>query len=251
MKKLSKALLVITMGVSLGGCSSTGGKNTFMTYADLQDMVQAHESQWQIIQPKLDRLDELEAQVAALTQGDEVLTSVRNVNEGDNSVNPALEQSTSSDFVQSINVAPAIRVSSEDGDLPLKGSVNAVTSEESASFEETVVMNRAVPSIVTAPIAPVATPAPIAVQSSQYGVQLAAYGIREEAIRGWRVLQSAHPDSFDGLVPLLNEREVNGRSMYQLKVGPFLSRSFSADFCNRLKSKGQDCLLTQYDGQTL
>lgn len=251
MIKMSKTLLVIAMGVSLGACSSTDGKNTFMTYTDLQDRVQAHENQWQALQPKLDRLEILEAQVAALTQGDEVLSSVRGLPESENAADLALEPSTSSDFVQSINVAPAIRVSSADGDLPLKGSVNAVTSEESASFEETVVMNRAVPSIVTAPIAPVATPTPMTAQSSQYGVQLAAYGIREEAIRGWRVLQSAHPESFDGLVPLLNEREVNGRSMYQLKVGPFLSRSFSADFCSRLKSKGQDCLLTQYDGQAL
>ena len=45
MKKMSKTLLVIMMGASLGACSSMDGKNTFMTSADLQDLVQAHESQ--------------------------------------------------------------------------------------------------------------------------------------------------------------------------------------------------------------
>lgn len=249
MKKMSKTLLVIMMGASLGACSSMDGKNTFMTYADLQDMVQAHESQWQAVQPKLDRLDELEAQVAALTQGESV-SSTSEVPDNDNG-----DGVFNSDSVAAINVAPAVMSSSnsqmvESNTMPKSNTMpeGNLTSEEKLVSEENVVMNRAAPPVVSAPLA---TTASASVQPSQFGVQLAAYGIREEALRGWRVLRDAHPDAFVGLEPLLNEKEVNGRSMYQLKVGPFLNRTFSADFCNMLKGKGQDCLLTQYNGQAL
>lgn len=249
MKKMSKTLLVIMMGASLGACSSMDGKNTFMTYADLQDMVQAHESQWQAVQPKLDRLDELEAQVAALTQGE----SVSSTNEAPDNDNG--DGGFNSDSVAAINVAPAVMSSSnsqivESNTMPKSNTMpeENLTSEEKLVSEEKVVMNRAAPPVVSAPLA---TAAPASVQPSQFGVQLAAYGIREEALRGWRVLRDAHPDAFVGLEPLLNEKEVNGRSMYQLKIGPFLNRTFSSDFCNMLKGKGQDCLLTQYNGQAL
>ena len=249
MKKMSKTLLVIMMGASLGACSSMDGKNTFMTYADLQDLVQAHESQWQAVQPKLDRLDELEAQVAALTQGESV-SPTNEAPDNDNGYG-----GFNSDSVAAINVAPAVMSSSnsqmvESNTMPKSNTMpeGNLTSEEKLVSEENVVMNRAAPPVVSAPLA---TAAPASVQPSQFGVQLAAYGIREEALRGWRVLRDAHPDAFVGLEPLLNEKEVNGRSMYQLKVGPFLNRTFSSDFCNMLKGKGQDCLLTQYNGQAL
>lgn len=243
MKKMSKTLLVIMMGASLGACSSMDGKNTFMTYADLQDLVQAHESQWQAVQPKLDRLDELEAQVAALTQGE----SVSSTNEAPDNDNG--DGGFNSDSVAAINVAPAV-ISSSNSQMVESNAISEgnLTSEEKLVSEENVVMNRAAPPVVSAPLA---TAAPASVQPSQFGVQLAAYGIREEALRGWRVLRDAYPDAFVGLEPLLNEKEVNGRSMYQLKVGPFLNRTFSSDFCNMLKGKGQDCLLTQYNGQAL
>jgi hypothetical protein len=49
---------------------------------------------------------------------------------------------------------------------------------------------------------------------------------------------------------LVNEKEVKGRTMYQLKVGPFMEKSFSSNFCKMLKEKGKDCLVTQYNGET-
>ncbi len=243
MRKMSKTLLVVMMGASLGACSSMDSKNTFMTYADLQDKVQEHESQWQAVQLKLDRLDELEAQVAALTQG-EGMSSTNEAPDNDNE-----DGESNNDNVAAINVAPAV-ISSSNDRMSESSTMREddLTSEEPLVSEESVVMNRTAPPAVSAPLESATPPT---IQTMQYGVQLAAYGIREEALRGWRVLRDAHPDAFVGLEPLLNEKDVNGRSMYQLKVGPFLNKTFSTNFCNMLKGKGQDCLLTQYNGQAL
>lgn len=65
---ITKKLIVVQMGLVLAACSSTGEKNTFMSYEDLQTKVRTHEEQWQTAQVKLDKIDALEAEVAALKQ---------------------------------------------------------------------------------------------------------------------------------------------------------------------------------------
>ncbi|PYF83457.1 sporulation related protein [Marinomonas alcarazii] len=221
METSQKILVVAIAGLSLGACSSVDEKNTFMAYNDLQDKVIAHDEQWQAIQPKLDRIDALEAELAALKQG----------NAGDMEEVKPKENLVSDQSMAAVNVAPAVTPTSETDDT---GMTTSVAMESSAA------------PVVSAPVAS----APVATSKSEYGVQVAAYLKKEDAITGWQAMQKKSPTSFQGLTPLINEKEVNGRMMYQVKVGPFNSKSFSSDFCMMLKEKGGDCLLTQYNGQT-
>lgn len=222
---MSKKLIVVLAGLSLGACSSTGDKNTFMAYGDLQDKVRAHDEQWQSIQPKLDRIDALEAELAALKQGDSPVMPTESMPNNDNIM--------ADESMAAMNVAPAVTPA------PLDNQGESMPMAETPNKQ--VKMVNAVP-VVTAPLV---------MQEQEFGVQVASYGNRDEAVRGWRVLLKAYPTSFDGLVPLINEKEVKGRTMYQLKVGPFVEKSFSSDFCRMLKEKGKDCLTTQYNGETL
>ena len=230
----SKKLIVVIAGLSLGACSSVSDKNTFMSYEDLQDKVRTHDEQWQTVQPKLDRIDELEAEVAALKQG-----KVLPAKPADMSGDMASNNLITDESMAAVNVTPAVMQAPIDG----QGSnVDPMT----INSEENIEMDKAAPPVVAAPI--MSTPQAMTKEQS-YGVQVASYSNRDEAIRGWKVLLKSYPTSFDGLEPLVNQKEVNGRTMYQLKVGPFLNKSFSSDFCKMLKEKGKDCLVTQYNGE--
>jgi cell division protein FtsN len=221
--EMSKKLVVVMAGLSLGACSSMDDKNTFMTYTDLQDKVRMHEEQWQTVQPKLDRIDELEAEVAALKQGKPLSsdTMSKDVTNSDMMV----DDGNTEENIAAVNVAPV---------------VTPAPFNETVEPQETIAMAKAAPPVVSSP--------PIT-KEQEYGVQVASYANRDEAIRGWRVLLKSDPVSFNGLEPLINQKEVNGRTMYQLKVGPFINKSFSSDFCKMLKEKGKDCLVAQYNGE--
>ncbi|MBR7889827.1 SPOR domain-containing protein [Marinomonas sp. A79] len=225
--KASKNLILVMASLSLVACSAMDEKNTFMTYGDLQDKVREHDEQWAIAQAKLERLDELEAEVAALKQGQPVASAPMN------------------DNMTGINVAPVIAPTTFDSPAQTTNAsmVTAPMVMEPSSMDEPVMAEP----VSQAPVVAY-SPAP---EESPYGVQLASYANRDEAARGWRVLQSNYPNSFDGLLPLINQKQVNGRTMYQLKVGPFVSKAYSGNFCQMLKDRGSDCLVTRYNGETL
>ncbi|QUX91225.1 SPOR domain-containing protein [Marinomonas sp. A3A] len=232
--EMSKKLIVVMAGLSLGACSSLDDKNTFMTYGDLQDKVRNHDEQWQTVQAKLDRIDELEAEVAALKQGKAMPAKPAAM-----SNNMAGNNMSSSETMAAVNVAPVVMQAPMDS----QGNADPMTIDPEENFE----MDQAAPPVV---VAPVMAAKQRTVTGDEYGVQVASYGNRDEAVRGWKVLQKSNPTVFDGLEPLVNQKQVNGRTMYQLKVGPFVNKTFSSDFCKMLKTKGTDCLLTQYNGET-
>lgn len=247
--KLSKTLILAAAGLSLGACSSMEEKNTFMTYGDLQDKVRTHDEQWKTVQAKLDRLDTIEAEILALKQGGEQQGS--SLFPSDSSVaTPSTQSGSSSNLASSsmgsnesmaiINVAPMVM------SAPIQEQ-SMVESEPTAviALQETMPVTATTVKTTT-----VKTTTPAATES-QFGVQLASYANRDEAARGWRIVQNANLNTFDGLVPLVNQKDINGRTMYQLKVGPFMNKAFSKDFCNMLKQKGGDCLVTQYNGEAL
>lgn len=218
--KTTNKLVILIAGLSLGACSSMEEKDsTFMTYEDMQSKILAHDAQWQTVQPKLDRIDELEADIAELKKENMALSKENN----------AMAETMVDD--KNITTADASTVITP---APILSENNL---NNSANKSEAMV-NLKAPLAVVQPMMP----------KSKYGVQVASYGNRDEAIRGWNVLLKKDSASFKGLQPLINQKQVKGRTMYQLKVGPFLDKPFSADFCNMLKDKGTDCLVTQYNG---
>ncbi|GAB3484821.1 SPOR domain-containing protein [Marinomonas epiphytica] len=207
---------------------STDGSNTFMTYEKLQDMVQEHDQKWQSIQPKLERLDELEAQLAQM-QGQ-----------------PNSSSSTSS------YPAPA----NETVITPVE-TVPVITPVASTPVASAPVVSEPVATAKVAQAEPIAKPAAASISTTKpsepsgYGVQLASYRSRAEAVRGWRVISQEAPSDYVDLAPRVNTKEVNGWVMHQLKVGPFISKAYSVDFCNMLKQQQKDCLVTRYDGELI
>lgn len=222
-----KKLLLVSVALSLSACSMFEGKNTFMTYQDLQDKVKTHDTELQDMKAKLNRIDELQTEVAELKKSKGVADSsqpmISTVASDENNLADG-KAMAASDVVPAITVAPIVESQS--------------TKMKPKAAQATV-------------ITPVAAPTKYKEKDNSYGVQLAAYGSHNEAVRGWQVLSNASPDTYVNLVPHVNEKQINGRTMYQLKVGPFLDRAYGADFCNMLKQKGQDCLVNKYDGKPL
>ncbi|ETX11310.1 sporulation protein [Marinomonas ushuaiensis DSM 15871] len=235
--KTSQKLVLVVAGLSLGACSSTDEKNTFMTYNDLQSKVISHDEQWETVQAKLDKIDVLEAEVAALKQDKMGGSGSDNMTmDTDVQASPMSDNETIMAVDESI---PSEAISSEN-----KVTAAPLLTENAASENDLVDSEMSEEPINAAAI----TQAPLADTKYEYGVQVASYANRDEAIRGWAVLNKKDPTSFKGLEPLMNSKEINGRTMYQLKVGPFLSKSFSSDFCKMLKEKGTDCYVSQYNG---
>lgn len=228
---LLKGCMVVLVAGSLVACS-TDGQNTFMAYHDLQDMVRDHDAKWQQVQPKLDRLEALEMELAELKDGNSN-SSMEDTSQA--SIDGSSVGSTGVSFSQPVattNLAPAPVVVSE------AEPISAPTPVEQAP-----VMAKAAP-VVSAPVAASST-------SSFYGVQLASYSTKEEATRGWRILSKESPENYVDLAPRVNTKSINGRTMNQLKVGPFESKPFATDFCNMLKQQQKDCLVTRYDGEPI
>lgn len=211
--KVSMKLALMFAVITLSACSSTEEKNRFMSFGELQDKVREHDAQLETTQVRLDRIDELEAEVAALKQGDMVSNT--------DVMMDAPKAVVSDSGAAVINVAPVITTDP----VFSESDVNAAASAPMAAVSSTM-------------------------ESSEFGVQLASYRNHDEAIRGWNVLVKTESASYEGLEPLINQKSVNGQTMYQLKVGPFSNKLSSTDFCQMLKNKGGDCLVTQYNGDT-
>ncbi|MGR0277600.1 SPOR domain-containing protein [Marinomonas dokdonensis] len=231
---LFKGCMVVLVGASLVACSSDG-QNTFMAYQDLQDMVKDHDEKWQQVQPQLERLEALELEVAELKEKNAALT---------NSASPEMDADTTP--VSSTGVSFSQPIESTSLAAPTSVTeVAPVTSSEpvTAPVVQAPEMAKAAP-VVSAPV--------VATSSSNfYGVQLASYSTKEEATRGWRILSKESPENYVDLAPRVNTKSINGRTMNQLKVGPFESKPFATDFCNMLKQQQKDCLVTRYDGEPI
>ncbi|MBJ7537395.1 SPOR domain-containing protein [Marinomonas transparens] len=249
--KMSQKLIIVVAGLSLGACSTSGEQNTFMTYQNLQDKVREHEEQWQSVQPKLERIDELEAEIAALKQKTATATDIPMP-----ASNSKATMLTEDESMLAANVAPAVTPAIEESSenvaapAPMAVAPMAVTPVEPAPMTNQQLASAASGTMPTAAVAAsVVATTKTSKMDEGYGVQVASYSNRDEAIRGWRVLQKKLPVIFDGFVPHVNEKEVNGRAMYQLKVGPFVDKSYSSKFCSMLKEQNTDCLVTKYDGE--
>ncbi|MEO9655463.1 SPOR domain-containing protein [Marinomonas sp.] len=230
---LLKGCMVVLVGTSIVACS-TDGQNTFMAYQDLQDMVKDHDQKWQQVQPQLERLEALELEVTELKEKNAALT---------NSASSAMNSETAAVSSTGVSFSQPIE-STSIASTPVT-EVTPVASPEpvTAPVVQAPVMEKTAP-VASAPVAATST-------SNFYGVQLASYSTKEEATRGWRILSKESPENYVDLAPRVNTKSINGRTMNQLKVGPFESKPFATDFCNMLKQQQKDCLVTRYDGEPI
>jgi hypothetical protein len=83
------------------------------------------------------------------------------------------------------------------------------------------------------------TPAPTAKADGAYAVQLAAPGSEQEAQSMSTRLQTKYTSELEGLQPTIHQADVNGRSIYRIRVSG-LSKADAVALCLKLKAAGGD-----------
>lgn len=111
------------------------------------------------------------------------------------------------------------------------------------------------PVIVAAPpAAPAAdAAAPATSPPTGYGVDIGS-GLTIEALRArWLAIYTAHPQLFEGLMPIVAVKEVprGNRVELRLVVGPIAQAGAAKQLCTSLAQFGLFCQPTLYDGQRL
>lgn len=89
----------------------------------------------------------------------------------------------------------------------------------------------------TAPVAPAAP-------GASFSVQLAAEGSEDAARSKFNRIRSQHSSVLGNVNPVIRNAEVNGRSVYRLRVGD-LSREEAVSLCDRLKADGGSCFVAR------
>lgn len=111
----------------------------------------------------------------------------------------------------------------------------------------------AAPQVATPkPVAAAPAPAPVAVvspaavkpaftASGAWLVQIAATASEASAISEWTRYSKASADLFAGAERVVQQADVNGKTVYRLRVGSFASKEDAAAFCSAFKAKGGNC----------
>lgn len=87
--------------------------------------------------------------------------------------------------------------------------------------------------------APAAKPATGATQ-----VQLAALASQEAAMAEWSRLEKRMPDVFGGRRPAVVKFEKDGKTLWRLRTGGFSDASQASSFCEKVRAKGGNCMVT-------
>jgi cell division septation protein DedD len=77
-------------------------------------------------------------------------------------------------------------------------------------------------------------------------VQLISIRSRDRARPAWAKLQKAHPALLGNRELSIQKADLGDRGVYyRVRAGFFAERASASDFCNALKTRGQDCLVTK------
>jgi Flp pilus assembly protein TadD len=108
------------------------------------------------------------------------------------------------------------------------------------------------------PLAAAAAPPPASVEptpaetkgSGQFALQLAVYQRVSSIAAGWQKYKAGFADVVGSLEPRVAMVDLgDGRGpLYRLKAGPFHSASAAQAACQKLKSAGSDCKVSDFDG---
>jgi SPOR domain len=140
----------------------------------------------------------------------------------------------------------AIAPATEDGG-PLRitpQASRAAPRQDAAPAPGTVPTSTSAPTTQAA-----AVPPPITTQStggggSGFSVQLAAEGSQEAAQAKFGRVRGQHGEVLGGMNPNIRSAEVNGRSVYRVRVGN-MSREEAVSLCEKLKADGGSCFVAK------
>jgi hypothetical protein len=89
-----------------------------------------------------------------------------------------------------------------------------------------------------------ATTAPRPDASGGFAVQLGAPGSEAEARATFSALQRKYPEQLGGQSPIVRKTELNGKTVYRLRVGPY-SREDATSMCSALQAAGGQCFIAK------
>jgi hypothetical protein len=95
----------------------------------------------------------------------------------------------------------------------------------------------------TTPAAPPRAAEPAAPRAGGVMVQLAAPGSEAEARATFSALQRRHSAQLAGETPVFRRTEINGRTVYRIRIGPYASREEAASKCEAIRADGGQCFL--------
>ncbi|MCP4560261.1 MAG: hypothetical protein GY873_15290 [Bosea sp.] len=91
---------------------------------------------------------------------------------------------------------------------------------------------------------PPAATAPRADPNGGFAVQLGAPGSEAEARATFAALQRKYPGQLNGQSPIVRKTELNGKTVYRLRVGPY-SREDASSMCSALQAAGGQCFIAK------
>jgi hypothetical protein len=128
---------------------------------------------------------------------------------------------------------------------PVQTAAAAPTVAAKPSAPKPAAVQPAPKPVAAAPVA--AAPAAAGVYKpsfAAYGdhvVQIAATSSQSSAEGEWTKMKGAHADLLSGAERFIQEADVNGRTVYRLRVGSFASKADAAAFCTAFKARGGNC----------
>lgn len=97
---------------------------------------------------------------------------------------------------------------------------------------------------ITAPVTVKKTTAPVAASTGNIYVQFGSYSTRALAQAAEQKIRNGHSSLFSGKQFVILAAEVNGKTIYRLRV-PFHSAAEANGFCRNAKSDGLDCYVAK------
>jgi len=127
-----------------------------------------------------------------------------------------------------------------DSERPESERVAAAPETPTRKEPEARAATRPTPAAVSAPVE---TAAAVSALSGSHLVQLAALSSEDEADKAWRAIEGKLGDYLAGKAPDIMSPTGADDVYYRLRVGPFASRDEASEYCEGLKSRGQNCLV--------
>jgi cell division septation protein DedD len=91
-------------------------------------------------------------------------------------------------------------------------------------------------------------PAPVAAEATNavggFSVQLSVMNSEDEARKQYQAFQRKYAGPLAGRSPLIRAAEVNGKTIYRVRVGP-MSRDDATELCTKLKAAGGPCFVAK------
>jgi len=152
---------------------------------------------------------------------------------------------------------PVARTQSAQTAAMLAADLERRARHDPASLEPVQDEMRTLALRLAAPAEPPPDPDPVAPDpdggvSLLHAIHLASYRVEENAVSGWRSLQSLFPDLLADREARLEEADLGSRGVFlRLKAGPFDTAEAARLACRQIEAAGGWCAVSDFNGRPI